>query len=104
MCRASCIWPEWSDLPKGPAGLPIVHGIPMAEEEYRVSGWHSRGEYQSGRGVTEQLWIAPLDRLIEWGRRERRARDERIAAAQARREADDEYSAQVAASIDERYR
>lgn len=104
MCRPSCTWPQWHELPKETFGLPNVHGIPMGEEEYRVCGWHSRGTYPSAKGTTEHQWIASLDRLQEWGRREWRDREQRIAAAQTRRAAEDEYSDGLVASIEERHR
>jgi hypothetical protein len=101
MCRASCTWPEWRSLPKGPAGLPIVHGLPMTEDEYREGGWHSRGTYTTALGTEEHEWVAPLDRLQEAGRREHQRRERRIAEARTRREADDEWSAHVASMIEE---
>jgi hypothetical protein len=100
MCRPSCIWPQWHDLPKERFGLPVVHGIPMDEDEYRISGWHSRGTYPSAKGTNEHQWIAPTDRLQEWSRREWRMREDRIAAAQTRRAAEDDYSDQVVAGIE----
>ena len=104
MCRTTCTTPEWRALPPIPnvPGVRAVHGMWMTEEEYRVSGWHSRGTYTSAKGETEHLWIAPLGGLIEWGRREAQRREQRITTAQGRRAADDEWSDNVVAMIDAR--
>jgi hypothetical protein len=104
MCREHCIWPDWHSLPKGPAGLPIVHGLPMDLAEYQGTGWHSRGTYVSGLGVTEHQWIAPLSGHIAWSRRQRDERERRIGEAQARRAADDEWSDNVVSMIEEKRR
>lgn len=97
MCRASCTTPDFFSLPPIPGmdGRRSVHGMPMTEEEYRITGWHSRGTYPTALGTTEQLWIAPLSGLIEWSRRTWQEREQRIAAAQTRREADDEWSESI---------
>lgn len=101
MCRPSCFAPDFHALPEVP-GMPgrrHVHGLPMTEEEYRVTGWHSRGTYPTALGTTEHLWIAPLGGHIEWARRTWQEREQRIAAAQTRREADDEWSESIERSI-----
>ena len=101
MCRSSCTTPDYRTLPKGPTGLPTVHGLPMTEEEYRVTGWHSRGSHTTDSGTTEQHWIAPMTGHIAWGRLERQRREQRIAGAVARREADDEWSDHIASLVEE---
>lgn len=103
MCRPTCTTPDFYSLPRIPnlpakENLRSVHGMWMTEEEYRVSGWHSRGTYVSGRGVTEHLWIAPLGGLMEWSRREWQRRE----AGFQRRQADNEWSDNVVAMIEER--
>lgn len=101
MCRPHCTTPEWRTLPTVP-GVPDrrpVHGMWMTEEEYRVSGWHSRGTYVSGKGVTEHLWIAPLGGLIEWSRREWQRRE----AGFQKRQADQEWSDNVVSMIEARH-
>jgi hypothetical protein len=64
----------------------------ISEEEYRVTGWHSRGTYPTDKGTTEHIWIAPVSGHMAWDKIERDRREVRIAAAQNRRAADDEYS------------
>lgn len=100
MCRPNCTTPEWRTLPPIP-GVPDrrpVHGMWMTEEEYRVSGWHSRGTYVSGKGVTEHLWVAPIGGLIEWSRREWQRRE----AGFQKRQADQEWSDNVVSMIEAR--
>lgn len=102
MCRPYCFTPDFHGLPEVP-GMPgrrHVHGIPMTEEEYRIIGWHSRGTYPTDRGTTEHQWIAPLSGHMAWAQKTYRDREQRIAEAQNRRQADDEYSAAVAADIE----
>lgn len=106
MCRPYCTTPDFRSLPRIPNLPPHinvreVHGVWMTEEEYRVTGWHSRGTYTSGKGVTEHLWIAPMGGHILWAQQTWRNREQNIAAAQQRRANDDEYSAAVVAQIEE---
>lgn len=105
MCRPYCTTPDFRSLPTIPGGDPrfrSVHGIWMTEDEYRITGWHSRGTYETARGTKDHLWVAPLSGHIEWARRTHQEREQRIGAAQARREADDAYSAAVLADIERR--
>lgn len=100
MCRSSCTTPDWRSLPEVPnvPRVRSVHGMWMTEEEYRVSGWHSRGTYVSAKGITEHLWIAPLGGLIEWSRREWQRRE----AGFQKRQADQEWSDNVVSMIEAR--
>lgn len=95
MCRETCTVPDWHELPKGPSGLPFVHGMPMTEEEYLVTGWHSRGTY-SVAGATEYEWIAPLAGHQAWARRQH----ERVVASRTRREADEEWSRHIESMVE----
>jgi len=104
MCRPSCTQPDFQSLPPIPGVDPQfreVHGVWMTEEEYRVTGWHSRGTYPVG-ARNEHMWIAPLGGHIEWARITYQRREQRISAAVTRRERDEEYSAAVLADIDRR--
>ena len=105
MCRPNCTTPDFQSLPRITGVDPAyrdVHGVWMTEEEYRVTGWHSRGTYVSGKGTTEHMWIAPLGGHMEWARITYQRREQRISAAVTRRDRDEEYSAAVLADIDRR--
>ena len=102
MCRPYCTTPDYRSLPKGNLGLPVIHGLPMTEEEYRVTGWHSRGTYVTGKGTTEHLWIAPMGGHILWAQRTWQEREQRISAAQTRRQRDDEYSDSITSMVEEK--
>ena len=103
MCRPHCTWPNYYALPEVPGvpGVRAVHGVWMTEEEYRVTGWHSRGSYTTAKGTTEHLWIAPLGGHMEWARLTWQRREQGFAAARERRQSEDEYSASVAQMIEE---
>ena len=115
MCRPNCTTPDFQSLPRITGVHPQfreVHGVWMTEEEYRVTGWHSRGTYPvsgkgtdahiSGSGTDAHQWIAPLGGHIEWARITYQRREQRISAAVTRRDRDEEYSAAVLADIDRR--
>lgn len=106
MCRPTCTTSPFHSLPEIPGvpGYRVVHGAWMDEEEYRVTGWHSRGTYQTAKGETEHIWVAPLGGHILWAQQSWQRREQRITAAQTRRQADDEWSDNVVSMIEGRDR
>jgi hypothetical protein len=106
MCRPYCTTPDFLSLPEIP-GVPghrVVHGIWMTEEEYRVTGWHSRGDHPTPLGTTEHAWTAPIEGHIEWSRVARQSRESGITERAQRRAADDEWSDNVVSMIEGRQR
>jgi hypothetical protein len=83
--------PPFISLPEVQEGLRLVGTSIMDEEQYRVEGWHL-----SSRGY----WVARLDGLREYGRIRQERRELRIAAARARREADDAWSREIERQIE----